>query len=295
MRTPVFNRAVHTPVRPLEMEAVDPARMEAIEAAAWADLQLSLPMGLRQAFGIEVSVADGATTLLAAGMPALAINRVIGFGMRSPATQDSLASTIATYGAAGVRQFIMQVSPAANPSDLPRWLEETGARVVGSSTKVARLVPAVDSPLRRPRDIEVIEIGPELAMTFEAVVAEPLGVPKRLGEGIRSTIGKKGWRYYLAIHRGAAIGAAAYYCADGYAWFGLAATDEHHRRRGAQTALLLRRLNDAANDGCRWATADTMTESDDAPDQSYRNLCRLGFNKVYDRPSYLVDVAGALN
>jgi ribosomal protein S18 acetylase RimI-like enzyme len=71
------------------------------------------------------------------------------------------------------------------------------------------------------------------------------------------------------------------------AWFGFAATDAAHRRRGAQQALIVRRLKDAASAGCRWVSVETAedTVTRDAP--SFRNLRRLGFEVAYRRPNYL--------
>jgi hypothetical protein len=77
------------------------------------------------------------------------------------------------------------------------------------------------------------------------------------------------------------------------AWCGLGATIESDRRRGAQAALLARRLHDAANDGCEWVSADTLAEMTDRPSQSYRNMTRAGFTTLYDRPNYLLDLRSA--
>lgn len=71
------------------------------------------------------------------------------------------------------------------------------------------------------------------------------------------------------------------------AWFGFAATDAAHRRRGAQQGAIVRRLEDAAKAGCTWVSVETAedTVTKDAP--SFRNLRRLGFEVAYTRPNYL--------
>jgi hypothetical protein len=136
----------------------------------------------------------------------------------------------------------------------------------------------------------VREIGPDDAQTFENVVAAPLGVPDGLGVGIRSTIGLPGWRFYLVYDGHRPIAGSALYVQGRMAWCGLGATIESDRRRGAQAALLARRLRDAAADGCEWASADTLAATVDKPSQSYRNMQRAGFTTLYDRPNYLLDL-----
>ena len=83
------------------------------------------------------------------------------------------------------------------------------------------------------------------------------------------------------------IAAAAMFIAGEAAWFGSAATDAAHRRRGAQQALVVRRLHDARQAGCTWVSVETAedTVTRDAP--SFRNLRRLGFTIAYRRPNYL--------
>jgi ribosomal protein S18 acetylase RimI-like enzyme len=77
------------------------------------------------------------------------------------------------------------------------------------------------------------------------------------------------------------------YVSDRAVWFGFAATDAAYRNRGAQRALVLRRLHDAAAMGCSWVSVETAEDTAvrDAP--SFRNLRRLGFDVAYTRPNHL--------
>ena len=142
-------------------------------------------------------------------------------------------------------------------------------------------------PSARESRLDVLEIGPERARLYEEVVARPLGVPPELGPGICSTLGHPGWRFYLAFDGERPVAGGASYRDGDCAWFGLAATRSDDRRRGAQTALLRRRLEDAAGDGCRWATADTPADTPERPNPSYQNMRQLGFALLYERPNYL--------
>jgi GNAT superfamily N-acetyltransferase len=218
----------------------------------------------------------------------LAINRVIGLGFAEPMTPAILERLIEWYAAAGTQRFVIQWSPAAHPPTTADLLADRGFRPVSYWSKLWRpLAGPVPDVAPVESDVTVDEIGPSDALAFERVVADPLGVPADLGAGVRSTIGHPGWRFYLAYRGGAAIAGAAIYCEGDGAWFGLGATKSEFRRHGAQTALLTRRLRDAARAGCRWVSADTMQPTTDKPNPSHRNMLRLGFIPLYDRPNYL--------
>jgi hypothetical protein len=263
-------------------------QVEAIEAAAWADLQRSLPMALREQLGVTVHDRSGATLLLASGSRELAINRVIGLGLQKPLSRFELDGVVAEYTRAGVERFIIQWSPAALPSQATAWFSERGFINVSSIAKMYRQVDATAQPPAIDTALRVEEIDAQHADVFECVVAPALGVPVGLGPGIRSTIGKPGWRFYLAYDGSRPVAGAALHVQEGGGWLGLGATLLDDRGRGAQTALLARRIADARELGCAWVTADTLVTA--RPSQSRRNMERSGFVHWYDRPNYALDV-----
>jgi hypothetical protein len=269
------------------------AAVEHIEAEAWAELQLSLPKSFRNRFGIRVERIAGGVLLLADKSPVVAINRVVGLGVASPLTESQLDAVIGTYTAAGIERFIIQLSPAAEPANAPNWLEERGFRVMSHLAKVYR---PTDVPVARSASdsrLRVVEVDARQAETYERIVAAPLGVPDGLGRGIRSTIGRPGWRFYLVYDEERPIAGAASYRRGSIAWCGLGATIESDRRRGAQSMLLARRIENAAADGCSWVSAEALANSADHTNQSYRNMCRAGFATLYERPNYLFDPTGS--
>ena len=215
------------------------AEIELIEAEAWAELQLGVSREFQSRLGISVQRRSGAVLLLASGSLTLPINRVIGLGLLAPLSEKELDAIIAEYAAAGVARFIVQLSPAAEPANIPEWLLERGFTML--ARKIAKVYRRADpSPkvlMADPR-LTVAEIGPSDAVMFEQVVAAALGVPDGLGEGIRSTIGLPGWRYYFVLDDDRPIAGAALYVRGRVAWCGLGATIESDRRRGAQSALL---------------------------------------------------------
>lgn len=262
------------------------ARIEHIEAAAWRDLQTALPVDFKERWGVSVGIFGGAIALRAANTPTPAINRIVGLGMGEPLTPELLDRVVAWYAEAGVQRFVIQLSPVAAPANAAELLASRGFEPRSYHAKLWRPLTGAERP-RASAEFRIEEIGPDNATTFEHIVAAPLGVPPELGAGVRSTIGNPGWRHYLAFDGGRPVAGAACYIESDGAWLGLGATDEEFRRRGAQTALLMRRLADAAAAGCRWASADTAQQTVDRPNPSYRNMHRVGFVDFYDRPNYV--------
>jgi hypothetical protein len=272
-------------------QAPSAAEIELIEAEAWAELQLNLPREFQQRYGTSVQRRGGAVLLLASKSPTLPINRVIGLGLRAPLRECELDEIIAEYSAAGVERFIVQWSPSAEPSNAPDWFASRGFTLL--SRRMAKVYRRADTMCVHQQDPQLVveEIGPQDAETFERVVAAPLGVPEGLEAGIRSTIGLPGWRFYLVRDGDRPIAGAALYVRGRLAWLGLGATVEGDRRRGAQSALFARRVQDAASDGCEWVSADTLAETTERPSQSFRNMCRAGFATFYERPNFLLDLS----
>ena len=266
------------------------AEIELIEAEAWAELQQNLSLDFQSRLRVSVQRRDGAVLLIAGDSPTLTINRVIGLGLVAPLTEKGLDEIIGEYSSAGVARFIVHWSPAAAPAVARDWFIARGFTVLPRHiTKVYRRAGATHALVADPL-LTVTEIGPGDAQLFEDVVAAPLGVPEGLGPGISSTIGLPGWRFYLVHDGHRPIAGSALYVKGRMAWCGLGATIESDRRRGAQAALLARRLHDAATDGCEWVTADTLAETAERASQSYRNMTRAGFTTLYDRPNFLLDL-----
>ena len=82
-------------------------------------------------------------------------------------------------------------------------------------------------------------------------------------------------------------GAGALYLHDGAGYLGLAATRPEHRRKGSQSALLERRIQDALEAGCAKLFTQTGERIPLKPSKSYRNILRFGFAEAYLRPNYL--------
>ena len=109
------------------------------------------------------------------------------------------------------------------------------------------------------------QIGADEAVTFARVAV--IGLPEAFQPWIAALVGRPGWHHYLMFDANTPIAGAALFVKDELGYFTWTGTTFEHQRRGAQTALIARRLHDAAALGCRWVFAETF-EAFDSPDVS---------------------------
>jgi hypothetical protein len=264
-----------------------PELIETIESHAWTELHSELPADLRASLGCKIRECSSGVALITAGADVPGVNRVIALGTRVPTSESEIDDLIALYREAGVRRFLVHWSPRAEPAEAPGWLTERGFRLISPTLKLCYEI----SPAERKEfvtSLRISEIDKTDASTFENIVATGLGVQASVSAIVCSTLGNPGWHYYLAHDGYDAIAGAAMFVDGEGAWLGLMATVEAFRGRGAQKALLHRRLRDAKAAGCSWATADTAPPTSRKPNPSLHNMTAVGFTISYERPNYLL-------
>jgi hypothetical protein len=100
-------------------------------------------------------------------------------------------------------------------------------------------------------------------------------------------IGRPHWHHYVARDGSTLVASATMYVRDGFAWLGAAGTLASHRGRGAQGAMIARRIDDARALGCHTFTTETMPDRPGKPNPSSHNMERVGFQLAYRRPSWV--------
>jgi GNAT superfamily N-acetyltransferase len=234
--------------------------------------------------GLSVLSLEDGVLLAANRLDVLALNRLIGLGLERRPSDETLAGLEGAFRAAGSARFFVPVAPIEG-SDLPERLDRLGIRHYNNWIRLRRGLD--DIPEASGPGPAVREIGPEDADAFSEIVAAAFGYPPEIAPLTGATVGRPGWRHYLSYEGLRPIGAAAMYVAGEAAWFGFAGTDEAYRGRGSQTALVIRRMRDAADAGCRWVSVETAEQTPAKEAPSFRNLLRLGFTVAYRRPNHL--------
>jgi hypothetical protein len=225
--------------------------------------------------------------------PLSPMNKMIGLGFHHPPTDDQLTAVereFATRDAA----LQAEISTLADPG-LSARLSRRGYFVQGFENVLGRRVDAGDdgSPPAAPASaaVTVAQMSPDdqdawldvavtsfLAADTEGVPAEPLPPREDLEQSVADVMHVPGFTRYSAWIDGHMVGVATMRLDDRVAQLCGAATLPSWRRRGVQTALLHRRLADAARAGCDVAVMTTAPGT-----KSQENGLRQGFALLYSR------------
>lgn len=254
--------------------------IEFTEGAAYADLLRAAPPEWHS----EASETPGGVLLISPAVDLMLFNRLIGCGVEQAARAGDVQASIARLRAIGVRQYAVQLSPAAEPPALREWLSNDGLAVRDRWTKVYRdAAPAAAVST----DLRVTRVESPDADVFGDVVAAGFGMPPAFRPWLAATVGRPGWRQYLAWSGDEAVAGAALFLRGDVGWLGVAATRPHARRRGAQSALMARRIEDGRALGCRWFVTETGEDTPARPNPSFHNMTRAGFQVAYHRENYM--------
>lgn len=261
------------------------AQFEHAEYEAWAEIQRDVSAAFRDRFGIRVHHIDGAVVLVAPHTDMLAMNRAWLPGSAPSLGTAMLDGVIALFRDAGAERFVIHWPPESLPLEAPEWFLTRGFKAGHSMMKLCR---RSSMTLTSASDFEIVESGSAEAGQFGIVAALGNELPEFMAPGFTSTVGRSGWRHYFAMENGIPVATAASRADGDVAWFGFAGTLPSHRGRGAQSALLARRIRDAASDGCGWVTCETMADTAERPSRSFRNMMRLGFMVAYPRANFIL-------
>lgn len=256
------------------------AAVENTEAAAYADMFRAAPAAL----GLELEVAATYTVLQAPKFDVLILNRVLGLGIASPTSEAEIRALVERFRAAGSRNFGIQLSPEAQPSRAMDWLTASGLYIRDAWTKVYR---TATPPAAIATDLRIERTSSSQADLFGALACQGFGMPAILTPLMATTVGRRGWHHYIAWSADQPAAVGAMFVQGEIGWLGVAATLPTFRRRGAQGALMARRIREGAAEGCRWFVTETGEDTPARPNPSYRNMRRLGFVDAYHRPNYM--------
>ncbi|MCK6620814.1 MAG: hypothetical protein HUU32_10670 [Calditrichaceae bacterium] len=260
-------------------------RLEQQESAYWRDYYRDVPERVAKRLGVSLLDTGTASAGAVAGIDVLAFNRALGLGMEQPATESDVDGIIAFFRDAGARRFFVQLSPHAQPRNLPEILQAKGFRYYNNWVKLFRRIeplPAAETQL------SIARIGRERADIFAEIIVRAFGWPEALKPLIALPVGRPGWQHYLAYEGEKPAACAALFTQEEYAALAFAAALPEYRGRGAQSALIARRFRDAAAAGCRWMITETAEEAPGRPVASYRNMLRQGFEVAYRRANYIL-------
>ena len=143
-------------------------------------------------------------------------------------------------------------------------------------------------PPEAPTRLRIAEVGPSEADRFGEVQAEGMGMPPSMAAWCALQVTAPGWRAYAAYDGDEMVAIASLFHEGEVGQLSGAATLPPHRDRGAQLALMARRIADAREMGLRWIGAETGSETPENPNPSLHNMRRAGMAELYARQNWVL-------
>ncbi len=200
------------------------------------------------------------------------MNRVYLCGAENGLTSQGIARLIELFASKGVKRFFVWLSPGPRMEAARDWLETEGLsriRRTGYPTLWRR--DGSVAPFRT--DLEVREVG------LEEVVAAREKLGETMWPGYLRSAGKQGFFHYMAYDGARPVAIAALCVFEDIGYLMAAATAENDRKRGAQQALIARRIARAEQMGASVQVSETLYMIE----HSLRNLQRAGFEEAYEK------------
>jgi GNAT superfamily N-acetyltransferase len=260
----------------------DPAALDRVERRFWRDVWQSMPHEATSEHGIELREFGALQVTLTRDLPQVPfLNLVLG---AAEADESDLDYALAWAEEHGVSPCVPLTPGLPATEAAEAWLRERSFQPGYAWMKFVRDPHPPRFPA--PAEIEVVEVAAADEEPFGMIAATGFGMPAWGANFFAHLPGREGWRCYVARIEGKAQACAAMVIEDGIAELGIAATLEEARGRGCQTALLHRRIGDAAAAGCHTLIVETGERVPDRPSGSYRNILKAGFEEAYLRPNW---------
>jgi GNAT superfamily N-acetyltransferase len=263
----------------------DLAALENAEVAAFVDFFRAAPAGIRSAYELDVQDVGTATCFTCRGLdPPAVFRRAARLGVVATTNEEELEKVMAHMDQR-TPGYAVTASAHSRPAQLGSWLQKRRFTRAWAWMKFSRDC-AVDREADPP-GLEIVVAGASLRNDFGRVTVEAFGMPAAIAPWLGALAGRKNWISVMAFSKGVPVAVGTTYVSGEHAWLGFGATLPDYRRLGAQTALLKRRIAEAAKLGARVAVTETGERVPDRPSNSYRNILRVGFREMYLRQNYL--------
>jgi GNAT superfamily N-acetyltransferase len=257
-------------------------RIEEIEALAFSDLGEAakglMPLNLKQ------RIVNGALVSVASGDPHFLINRVIGLGVREPATRGTISLFKDVFAASEIGRYFVHLHCDSQPAELKAWLQEDGHV---AHRRWMTFVHGGSVPESSGSDLEVRQIGPEHGEDFGKIVAASFDFGDATVPALALLTDRPKWSIFMGFADGEPAAAGALFVDKGVGWCDLGATSAKFRKRGGQRAMLKARVEKALGLGCDLIATETGESVEGDAQHSYHNIQWAGFEEAYLRDNFV--------
>jgi GNAT superfamily N-acetyltransferase len=203
------------------------------------------------------------------------LNRVYLCGAEAGMDSASVGRLIDIFVSERVQRFFVWLSPGPDMDAARGWLEQCGLSRI-RRTGYPTLYRDAPAPAPFKTDLDVRQVSADDI----AAASEPLG--ETLWPEYVRTAGQPGFFHYMAFDGARPVAIAALCMFEDIGYLMAAATVESHRQRGAQRALIAKRVERAEQLGCSSLVSETLYMLE----HSLRNLQRAGFREAYEKEVY---------
>lgn len=257
------------------------ARVEAAETATWRSMLEVLSEVPGNPWGAEWAQFGRVTALCLRNFAAQSslANRVMGAG---PEDEADLARALAFLGER-ISRLRVDVSPLHSNRFFLDHLHALGFKMRGFQVALFREAEPLAMSLPPGVEIRRVENEQDAATAAEIypVGFELPGWADVSRDLIQAVWRRPEWRAYLALVDGKPAGMATLHMADGVGCLESACTLHEFRGRGAQSALIRRRITDAAAAGC-----DLIVTQTGSGTVSQNNMERCGLRIAYSKAEF---------
>ena len=255
-----------------------------IESAALNDFAHSASKKTIEKCGIKIFPVGGVNALITSKIDVLAFNRVVGLGIKESIDENIVDIILNKIDANKVKRFFIQIHPEVYSDQLRRLLE---IHDFYHYNNWVRLVRDNSPPHKVKTNLEIKNITKNENKSFSEIAVKAFEWPDELEDWIASSVGRKNWYHYIAFEKNIPVATAAFFHSGDYAWFDFAATLSEHRGKGAQSALLAKRIDDCRKLGVKTIIVETTEQTSKKESPSYRNVLKAGFKEAYKRPNFI--------
>ncbi len=202
-------------------------------------------------------------------------NRIYLCGSEGGLTRDGLAEMACLFDARHVGRFFVWLNPGPDRELVREWLTALDFVKV-PWTRYPTLMHGGDAAIPVQCDLAIREVGGDEITSARAQHGEIMM------DGFAESAGREGFHHYMAFSSGQPVAVAALIHFEDIGYLTWAATAEPYQRRGAQSALIAHRVEQARASGCTQIVSQTLTMLT----HSLANLQRAGFREVYEQEVY---------
>lgn len=260
--------------------------VEQSEIALWRGSWKSVPRHVAQAFGMRWLDRGLHHAMMTDRIPAWFFNRVIGLGLHEPVSDPLLDELVALYHSKGLPIGI-SLSPLVQPDDLGQRLMARGFK---EANRWAKMFRPASPPKPVDTDLRIEVACDEHAQIFGDIIVRGFELSESMKPIFSASMKAQENRAYIAWDGDVPVGAGMLTLCGDVGHLNTAATLPGARGRGAQGAIMARRIQDGISAGCRWFATETWVPGDKV-NHSYNNMLRHGFELAYERPNLVLEPA----